>query len=81
MRRERCLACNSARQVPPGPRKGCRECRGVGYFEIKEAGDCRLDPTKCKHASFDPMTGGWECSTCGDSGPLRGQNLYRDQRS
>lgn len=67
MKRIKCTACALAK---PHEMKHCHECRGIGYIEISERpADCTGQQPECP-VSFDPGVGGWECSRCGESGPL-----------
>ena len=52
--------------------KYCHECRGLGYIEhITRLPGCTSNTfTKECPIHYEFMTGGWECSACGESGPI-----------
>jgi hypothetical protein len=57
------IACTTCAKAPVGEMRYCYECKGVDYIEQRSV--------RCTgKETYDPMLGGWECSTCGGSGPL-----------
>lgn len=57
--RTRCVACSHSSQREA---MRCHECGGTRYVD--------LPGRVCEGAEVaEAMTGGWECETCGQSGP------------
>lgn len=72
MSRDYCLAC----APDPANRRFCPECKGLGYVErfdrvqgCNKRAPFETPPGPCPLVG-EAMTGGWECTHCGDSGPL-----------
>lgn len=65
--RRPCIACATASIVD---RKYCHECNGLGYIDKTSTPDsCTQSQPECP-VTYDPMVNGWECSKCGQSGPV-----------